>query len=92
MLFGESDALPVYCYMYPRHRQDPRDAAATGETAALPREEQPCPSCTTLLDQLDPAVHAFAAAGGRFVVAADTSPENLAKTFCDLGWRHLELV
>lgn len=91
-LFGDGDALLVYCYMYPRHRQDTRDAAAAGETAALPRDEQPCPSCTTLLDQLDPASKPFAAAGGRFVIAADTSPDHLARTARDRGWRHLELL
>lgn len=42
-LFGDGDALLVYCYMYPRHRQDTREGAAAGETAALPRGEQPCP-------------------------------------------------
>lgn len=91
-LFGASDSLLVYCFMYPRHGQDTREMAAEGETATLPRNAQPCPSCTTLLDQLDPAAMQFAAAGGRFVVAADTTPENLAMTARDRGWRHLELL
>jgi predicted dithiol-disulfide oxidoreductase (DUF899 family) len=39
--------------MFPRWSQDPRAGAAEGKTALLPLVEQPCPSCTSVVDGLD---------------------------------------
>ena len=49
------DSLVIYNFMFPRGYQGPRPGPASGETALLPLEEGPCPSCTALLDQLDGA-------------------------------------
>ncbi len=50
------DTLIVYNMMFPRHPNDTRERAETGATAKLAVKDQPCPSCTALLDQLDGAV------------------------------------
>jgi predicted dithiol-disulfide oxidoreductase (DUF899 family) len=43
-------SLVIYNFMFPRDPGDVSPGPATGETALLPREEGPCPSCTALLD------------------------------------------
>ena len=92
-LFPEgTDTLLIYNYMFPRYKTDARDAAASGETARLPKAEQPCPSCTALIDQLDAATPHFEAAGGNFVVAAKTSLDRLLGVARDRGWRHVRLL
>ncbi len=48
------DTLIVYSMMFPRHKSDTRAQPQSGAFATIPREETPCPSCTALLDQLDP--------------------------------------
>jgi predicted dithiol-disulfide oxidoreductase (DUF899 family) len=52
------DSLVIYNFMFPRGYKGPRPGPASGETALLPLEEGPCPSCTALLDQLDGAADA----------------------------------
>ncbi|CAN5367751.1 hypothetical protein BH09PSE6_BH09PSE6_08420 [soil metagenome] len=91
-LFGDADSIVIYNYMFPRHKADTRAAASTGETAALPAGDQPCPSCTGLLDQLDRAALHFEAAGGRLVVVANTSLDNLLAVARDREWKHLRLL
>ena len=49
------DSLAIYSFMFPRDPGDERPGPATGETALLPLEEGPCPSCVAFLDQLDGA-------------------------------------
>jgi predicted dithiol-disulfide oxidoreductase (DUF899 family) len=49
------DSLVIYNFMFPRYRGDKRPGPTAGETARLPLEEGPCPSCTALLDQLNGA-------------------------------------
>jgi predicted dithiol-disulfide oxidoreductase (DUF899 family) len=49
------DSLVVYSFMFPRDPGDDRPGPEIGETALLPMEEGPCPSCVALLDQLDGA-------------------------------------
>ncbi|RUW70312.1 DUF899 family protein, partial [Mesorhizobium sp. M2A.F.Ca.ET.067.02.1.1] len=56
------DSLILYQMMFPRHPQETRDVAASGATAKLARQDQPCPSCTALLDQFDGAVSHLEAA------------------------------
>src|SRR5215204_6517019 len=50
------DSLVIYSFMFPRDPGDKRPGPAAGETALLPLEEGPCPSCVAFLDQLDGAV------------------------------------
>src|SRR5262245_8799071 len=45
------DSLVIYNFMFPRGYGGPRPGPVSGETALLPLEEGPCPSCTALLDQ-----------------------------------------
>src|SRR5215211_7115524 len=49
------DSLVIYNFMFPRGYGGERPGPASGETALLPLEEGPCPSCVALLDQLDGA-------------------------------------
>jgi predicted dithiol-disulfide oxidoreductase (DUF899 family) len=78
--------------MFPRHCCDLREPAHSGETSKLPVEEQPCPSCTGLLDQLDGAAPHFVAGGGNFAVVANTSLANLLGVARDRGWKNLRLL
>jgi predicted dithiol-disulfide oxidoreductase (DUF899 family) len=87
-----TESLLVYHYMFPRHRADTRDAAVEGETARLPKAEQPCPSCTGLLDQLNGAAPHFEAGGGNFAVVASAPLEHLLGVARDRDWRHLRLL
>jgi predicted dithiol-disulfide oxidoreductase (DUF899 family) len=87
-----TDSLVVYNYMFPRYKSDTREAAATGETARLPREDQPCPSCTALIDQLNAAALHFEAGGGNFVVVAKASLDRLLGVARDRGWQHVRLL
>ena len=50
------NSLVIYSFMFPRDPGDTSPGPVTGETALLPLQEGPCPSCTALLDQLDGAV------------------------------------
>ncbi|MET0428918.1 MAG: DUF899 family protein [Microvirga sp.] len=87
-----TDTLVVYNYMFPRYKTDTRDPARSGETSRLPVQEQPCPSCTGLLDQLDGATEHFEAGGGNFAVVANTSLDRLLGVARDRGWSHLRLL
>jgi predicted dithiol-disulfide oxidoreductase (DUF899 family) len=49
------DSLVIYNFMFPRDPGDTRPGPQAGQTALLPLAEGPCPSCVTLLDQLDGA-------------------------------------
>src|SRR5262245_26491567 len=49
-LFGRSDTLMLYHYMFPRHAEDERPGPAHGAFATRPLAEGPCPSCTALID------------------------------------------
>jgi predicted dithiol-disulfide oxidoreductase (DUF899 family) len=92
-LFREgTDALVIYNYMFPRHRLDTRAPALFGETSKLPVEDQPCPSCTALLDQLDGAAPHFEAGGGNFAVVANTALGHLLGVARDRGWTNLRLL
>jgi predicted dithiol-disulfide oxidoreductase (DUF899 family) len=85
------DSLVIYSFMFPRDPGDDRPAPATGQTALLPLEEGPCPSCVALLDQLDGAV---AHAGQRinFAVVAKAPLPRLLTFAEERGWRHLRLL
>ena len=81
------DTLILYQMMFPRHPQETRDVAASGETAKLARQDQPCPSCTALLDQFDGAIGHLEAAGFNFAVVAKTGLDNLTALARDRGWK-----
>ena len=87
-----TDTLLIYNYMFPRYKADKRAPAASGATAQLPLAEQPCPSCTGLIDQLDAAAPHFEAAGGNFAVVAKTSLDRLLGVARDRGWRNVRLL
>jgi predicted dithiol-disulfide oxidoreductase (DUF899 family) len=85
------DSLLVYTYMFPRHPGDDRPGAPDGTIAELPLEQQPCPSCTGLLDQLD-AANRHLPQRTTFVVAARAPVEHLEAWKRERGWHHTTLV
>ncbi len=85
------DSLVIYNFMFPRGYKGPRPGPASGETALLPLEEGPCPSCVALLDQLDGAAEHVSQRLNLAVVAKTSLPRLL--TFGkERGWRHLRLL
>src|SRR5437660_6883060 len=85
------DSLAIYSMMFPRDPGDDRPGPEGGQTARLPLEEGPCPSCTALLDQLDGAVE-HAGQHINFVVVAKTSLQRLLTFGEERGWRRLRLL
>ena len=85
------DTLVIYSMMFPRDPRDDRPGPSGGQTALLPLEQSPCPSCTALLDQLDGAArHASQRVN---LVAAGKAPIERILTFgAERGWRHLRLL
>ena len=85
------DSLVIYSFMFPRDPGDERPGPSAGETALLPLEEGPCPSCVALLDQLDGAVEHVAQHANLAVVAKAPLPRVF--TFAEeRGWRRLRLL
>jgi predicted dithiol-disulfide oxidoreductase (DUF899 family) len=86
------DSLAIYSFMFPR---DPEDDAPgpvrERETAKLPLAEGPCPSCVSLLDQLDGMVE-HARQHLNFAVVAKTSIDRLETWKRERGWRRLRLL
>jgi len=85
------DSLVIYNFMFPQGYGGPRPGPASGETALLPPEEGPCPSCTALLDQLDGAA-GHVSQRLNLAVVAKTSPARLNTLGNERGWRHLRLL
>jgi predicted dithiol-disulfide oxidoreductase (DUF899 family) len=85
------DSLVIYSFMFPRDPGDKRPGPQTGQTALLPLEQGPCPSCVALLDQLDGAAeHA-----GQRINLAVVAKAPLARilTFAEeRGWRRLRFL
>ena len=85
------DSLVIYNFMFPRHSGDDRPGPRGGQTALLPLEEGPCPSCTAMLDQLDGAAEHVSPQVNLAVVAKSPLPRIL--TFAaERGWRRLRLL
>ena len=55
-------------------------------------KDQPCPSCTGILDQIDAAVPHYEAAGKSFAVVAKTSLDRLLDVARDRNWRNMRLL
>jgi predicted dithiol-disulfide oxidoreductase (DUF899 family) len=85
------DSLVIYNFMFPRDPGDDRAGPAHGQTALLPLAEGPCPSCVSLLDQLDGAAEHAAESLNLAVVAR--APLQRVLTFArERGWRRLRLL
>jgi predicted dithiol-disulfide oxidoreductase (DUF899 family) len=85
------DTLVIYHMMFPRWSKDPRAGAPEGETALLPLIEQPCPSCTSVVDGLNgPAAHISDRVN--LVVVAKTDHARLGAYAQERGWRNLVLL
>jgi predicted dithiol-disulfide oxidoreductase (DUF899 family) len=84
-------SLAIYSFMFPRDAGDDRPGAAGGQTGLLPLAEQPCPSCVSLLDQLDGMVE-HAEQNMAFAVVAKAPLDRLLAFARERGWRHLHLV
>jgi predicted dithiol-disulfide oxidoreductase (DUF899 family) len=85
------DSLAIYSFMFPRDPADERPGPASGETALLPLEEGPCPSCVALLDQLDGAAE-HAAQHLNFAVVAKSQLPRIVTFAEERGWRQLRLL
>ena len=85
------NSLVVYSFMFPRDPGDTTPGPETGQTALLPLEEGPCPSCTALLDQHDGAAE-HAGSHINFAVVAKTSLARLLTFARERGWRRLRLL
>ena len=85
------DTLVVYSFMFPRWSGDTRPGPTRGETARLPLEETPCPSCTSILDSLDGAARRLAQRVNLAVVAK-SDPERIRAFARERGWRDLRLL
>src|SRR6201994_3681618 len=85
------NSLVIYNMMFPRWSEDKRAGAPGGKTAELPLVEQPCPSCTSVVDGLEGAAFHLAE-GTNLVVIAKTSPDRLGTYAKERGWRNLRLL
>jgi predicted dithiol-disulfide oxidoreductase (DUF899 family) len=85
------DSLVIYSFMFPRDPGDKRPGPPIGQTALLPLEEGPCPSCVALLDQLDGAADHATQHVNLAVVAKSPLPRVV--TFAEeRGWRGLRVL
>jgi predicted dithiol-disulfide oxidoreductase (DUF899 family) len=86
------DSLAIYSFMFPRDAADERPGPVREtETARLPLAEGPCPSCVTLLDQLDGMVeHSNPIVN--FAVVAKAPLDRLLTWKRERGWRRLRLL
>jgi predicted dithiol-disulfide oxidoreductase (DUF899 family) len=91
-LFGQSDTLMIYHYMFPRHTQDPRPGPSQGAMAEVPLDEGPCPSCTALIDMWEGTMPHFEGLGGNLVVVARAPIARVAAFARDKGWKHVRLL
>lgn len=88
---GDKKSLVVYNMMFPRWAGDEQAAAPEGSIAELPLDEQPCPSCTSLVDGLDGSAFHLSSRTN-LVVVAKTSPNRLGTFAKERGWRNIRLL
>lgn len=84
-------SLVSYSMMFPRWPEDQRAGACCGKTAALPLVEQPCPSCTSVVDGLEGAAFHLAERMN-LVVIAKAAPDRLRDYAQERGWTNLRLL
>jgi len=84
-------SLVIYNMMFPRWSEDPRAAVPDGKTAQLPLVEQPCPSCTSVVDGLEGTAFHLAERIN-LVVIAKTSPDRLGTYGQERSWRNIRLL
>jgi predicted dithiol-disulfide oxidoreductase (DUF899 family) len=85
------DSLVIYSMMFPRASDDDRPGPDHGETALLPLDQSPCPSCTAFLDQLDGAAE-HARQRINLAVTGKAPIERILTFAAERGWRHLRLL
>jgi predicted dithiol-disulfide oxidoreductase (DUF899 family) len=85
------NSLVIYNMMFPRWSEDPRAAVPGGKTAQLPLVEQPCPSCTSVVDGLEGTAFHLAERIN-LVVIAKTSPDRLGTYGQERDWRNIRLL
>jgi predicted dithiol-disulfide oxidoreductase (DUF899 family) len=85
------DSLAIYSFMFPRDPGDRRPGPTSGQTARLPLEEGPCPSCVALLDQLDGAAE-HASQHLNLAIVARAPVPRLVAFGEERGWRRLRLL
>jgi predicted dithiol-disulfide oxidoreductase (DUF899 family) len=86
------DSLAIYSFMFPRDPGDDRPGPVREkETAKLPLAEGRCPSCVSLLDQLDGVVE-HAGQIMNFAVVARSPLDRLKTWKRERGWRRLRLL
>jgi predicted dithiol-disulfide oxidoreductase (DUF899 family) len=85
------ESLVIYNFMFPRTYGGDRPGPSSGQTALLPLDEGPCPSCVALLDQLDGAAE-HATQWINLAVVAKTSLPRLLTWADECGWRYLRLL
>jgi predicted dithiol-disulfide oxidoreductase (DUF899 family) len=91
-LFGAGrSSLVIYSFMFPRDPGDERPGPATGQTAQLPLEQGPCPSCVALLDQLDGAAE-HASQHINLAVVAKAPLARIQAFAAERGWLRLRLL
>lgn len=85
------DSLVIYNMMFPRWSEDHRAGAPDGKTAELPLVEQPCPSCSSVVDGLEGAAFHLAERTN-LVVIAKASPDRLGTYAKERGWHDVRLL
>jgi predicted dithiol-disulfide oxidoreductase (DUF899 family) len=85
------DSLAIYSFMFPRDRGDRRPGPTSGQTARLPLEQGPCPSCVALLDQLEGAAE-HASQHLNLAIVAKAPLPRLVAFGEERGWRRLRLL
>jgi predicted dithiol-disulfide oxidoreductase (DUF899 family) len=85
------DSLVIYSFMFPRSSGDKRPGPPAGETALLPLEEGPCPSCAAFLDQLDGAAE-HATQNLNLAVVAKSPLPRIVTFVKERGWRRLRFL
>jgi predicted dithiol-disulfide oxidoreductase (DUF899 family) len=84
------DSLAIYSFMFPRDPGDERPGPRSGQTARLPLDQGPCPSCVALLDQLEGAAE-HASQHLNFAVVAKAPLSRVLAFVEERGWRRLRL-
>jgi predicted dithiol-disulfide oxidoreductase (DUF899 family) len=86
-----TDSLVIYTYMFPRDPGDDRPGPTEGATALLPLAQGPCPSCTSIIDQLEGAAEHIAPRVNLAIVAK-APPEHVRAFAAARGWKRLRLL